>query len=176
MTQRKLTIGSGTQCDIRIDEDGVDEIHALLYLEEDMLCLELLNDNTAIINGNEVMGKFWLQAKDEVAIGQRSLNLSAIVSMLGGNPQQFASSSLDAVQVKRNWWPAILIAAVFVGVGTLFYIKYNDYKRKKEIKQKEMQVQESINQRQNDSIVVLKMKLDSTGKLMENIVNEKSNN
>ena len=61
MDSRIITIGSNPDCDIYIDDPNVAEKHGVMYVDGDMLCLELAPGCTAYLNDNQVEGKYWLQ-------------------------------------------------------------------------------------------------------------------
>ena len=127
MNNQIITIGRGVDCDIRIDDPNVAERHGIMSVDGDMLCLELTPGCTAYLNDNQVEGKFWLQDTDIVVIGMVRLNLSLIRKVIteGRDPNGMQLYSAigsiedlnDAVVVKHNWLPFILVSVIIIAVG-----------------------------------------------------------
>lgn len=167
---QKITIGNGAECDIRLNQPGVADEHAVMYLSNDMLCLELLSDNTAFLNGNEVSGKYWLKRDDILVMGTCRLDLPRIEDLLRGMDPNVERGQLfyemdgvegsDAVDIKRNWWPFIIISVIIIGVGVGLGFVFHRMHTEKVQRMEEQRIQDSILEAQE-------MQMDSMTKVLE---------
>lgn len=72
----ELTIGRGTDCFLRIDDDLVSRRHARLLVTREGVTLEDLGSrNGSRVNGVQVQGSIRLQVGDEVEIGAQTFRL-----------------------------------------------------------------------------------------------------
>lgn len=169
----RIEIGSSPSCDICISDAGVAELHAILYLSEGMLCMELLPGRKAVLNGNEVMGTYWLRSDDEVWIGQTQLDVIGVFDRLGGMlTEGFVmdeDQASDAVEVKTNWWPVFWIVLILLVVSLSFYPKYRDYMREKAEQERELYIQDSIRHEQQLKLYELEKKKDSVERRLDSI-------
>lgn len=164
MNDRIITIGSGIDCDIRINDPNVAERHGVISVDGNMLCLELMPGCTAYINDNQVEGNFWLQDTDVVVISMMRLNLSLIRTVIteGRNPKEMQLYNIigsiddlnDAVVVKHNWWPAIIITTITLSVGTFVGNKFMKYQRIRKAQEEELRIKQ-------DSILRSQIMIDS---------------
>lgn len=148
MNNQIITIGRGVDCDIRIDDPNVAERHGIMSVDGDMLCLELTPGCTAYLNDNQVEGKFWLQDTDIVVIGMVRLNLSLIRKVIteGRDPNGMQLYSAigsiedlnDAVVVKHNWLPFILVSVIIIAVGIFLGNRFIKQHRKQKAQQEEL--------------------------------------
>ena len=148
MNNQIITIGRGVDCDIRIDDPNVAERHGILSVDGDMLCLELTPGCTAYLNDNQVEGKFWLQDTDIVVIGMVRLNLSLIRKVIteGRDPNGMQLYSAigsiedlnDAVVVKHNWLPFILVSVIIIAVGIFLGNRFIKQHRIQKTQQEEL--------------------------------------
>ena len=148
MNNQIITIGRGVDCDIRIDDPNVAERHGIMSVDGDMLCLELTPGCTAYLNDNQVEGKFWLQDTDIVVIGMVRLNLSLIRKVIteGRDPNGMQLYSAigsiedlnDAVVVKRNWLPFILVTVIIIAVGIFLGNRFIKQHRIQKTQQEEL--------------------------------------
>lgn len=159
MNNQIITIGRGVDCDIRIDDPNVAERHGIMSIDGNMLCLELTPGCTAYLNDNQVEGKFWLQDTDIVVIGMVRLNLSLIHTVIteGRDPNGMQLYSTinsiddlnDAVVVKHNWWPTIIITIIILSIGFLVGNKFVKYQRIRKTQEEKLQLkQDSIRRSQ----------------------------
>lgn len=159
MNNRIITIGSSADCDICIDNPNVAERHGIISVDGDMLCLELMPGCTAYLNDNEVEGKFWLQDNDIIVIGMKRLDVSRIHVMLeegcdfaSGQPYEDVESIddlKDAVVVKHNWWPTIIITIVVLAIIAFMGNRIMKYQQVKKAKEEEIRIkQDSIRRSQ----------------------------
>lgn len=171
----RIEIGSSPSCDICISDAGVAEVHAIMYLSDDMLCMELLPGRIAILNGNEVSGKYWLRSRDEVWIGQTRLDINEIFDRLGGIPAEGfimdEDDASDAVEVRTNWWPFIWVILILLGVSLAFYPKYRNYMNQKSEQKKELFIQDSIRREQQRKLYELEKKKDSVERKLDSLNN-----
>ena len=168
----RIEIGSSPACDICISDAGVAEVHAVMYLSDDMLCMELLPNRAAVLNGNEVYGKYWLRSGDEVWIGQTRLDVNQIFNQLGGVPNEafvMTDENSDAVVVRKNWWPFFWIVLILLAVLLAFYPKYRDYMREKAEQEKEIYRQDSIRLEQQRKLYELEKKKDSVERRLDSL-------
>lgn len=179
---QKITIGNGPDCDVRLNQPGVADEHAVMYLSNDMLCLELLADNTAFLNGNEVSGKYWLNRGDVLVMGTCRLDLPRIEDLLRGMDPNTEKGQLfyemdgiegsDAVDIKRNWWPIIIISVIVLGVGiglgSVFYRMHKENEQRLE----EQRKQDSIINVQQMQMNAKQMQMDSITKVLEQFESE----
>lgn len=169
----RLEIGSSPSCDICISDAGVAEIHAVMYLADNMLCMELLPGRRAILNGNEVMGRFWLRSGDEVWMGQTRLDIIEIFDRLGGIPTEGfimdEDDASDAVEVRTNWWPFFWVILILLAVSLAFYPKYRDYIREKAEQEREFFIQDSIRREQQRKLYELEKKKDSVERRLDSL-------
>lgn len=148
MNNQIITIGRGVDCDIRIDDPNVAERHGIMSVDGDMLCLELTPGCTAYLNDNQVEGKFWLQDTDIVVIGMVRLNLSLIRKVIteGRDPNGMQLYSAigsiedlnDAVVVKHNWLPFILVSVIIIAVGIFLGNRFIKQHRIQKTQQEEL--------------------------------------
>ena len=148
MNNQIITIGRGVDCDIRIDDPNVAERHGIMSVDGDMLCLELTPGCTAYLNDNQVEGKFWLQDTDIVVIGMVRLNLSLIRKVIteGRDPNGMQLYSAigsiedlnDAVVVKHNWLPFILVSVIIIAVGIFLGNRFIKQHRIQKAQQEEL--------------------------------------
>lgn len=148
MNNQIITIGRGVDCDIRIDDPNVAERHGIMSIDGDMLCLELTPGCTAYLNDNQVEGKFWLQDTDIVVIGMVRLNLSLIHTVIteGRDPNGMQLYSAigsiedlnDAVVVKHNWLPFILVSVIIIAVGIFLGNRFIKQHRIQKAQQEEL--------------------------------------
>ena len=148
MNNQIITIGRGGDCDIRIDDPNVAERHGIMSVDGDMLCLELTPGCTAYLNDNQVEGKFWLQDTDIVVIGMVRLNLSLIRKVIteGRDPNGMQLYSAigsiedlnDAVVVKHNWLPFILVSVIIIAVGIFLGNRFIKQHRIQKAQQEEL--------------------------------------
>jgi hypothetical protein len=165
---QQITIGNGAGCDVRLNQPGVADEHAVMYLSNDMLCVELLADNTAFLNGNEVSGTYWLSREDVLVIGTSRLDLPRIEDLLRGmgaeNGPLFYEmdgvESSDAVEIRRNWWPFIIVSVIVIGVGIGLGFWFYQMHQQKAIQMEKQRVQDSILNAQE-------MQMDSMTKVLE---------
>lgn len=168
-----IDVGSSPKCKIQIEEKGVDEYHASLHLEEGVIFIELFPGCSAFINGSRVQGGFWLQPDDCLFIGTKQLNLRLIKEVLEGHEgvplealiisdsESFENIS-DAVVVKRNPWPAIIIGTVIIVVGVFIGLKISKYRKQK------VQLQQEILLKQ-DSVKQTELLMDSLNERIKQI-------
>lgn len=160
MDNQIITIGRGADCNIHLDDSNVAERHGILSIDGDMLCLELTPGCTAYLNDNQVEGKFWLQDTDVVVIGMVRLNLSLIRTVIteGRNPNELQLYSTidslddlnDAVVVKHNWWPTIIITLIIFAIGFFVGNKLVKNQRIREAQEEELRLkQDSLLHSQN---------------------------
>ena len=152
MNNQIITIGRGGDCDIRIDDPNVAERHGIMSVDGDMLCLELTPGCTAYLNDNQVEGKFWLQDTDIVVIGMVRLNLSLIRKVIteGRDPNGMQLYSAigsiedlnDAVVVKHNWLPFILVTVIIIAVGIFLGNRFIKQQRKQKAQQEELRLKQ----------------------------------
>ena len=164
MSNRIITIGSGSDCDICIDDPSVATRHGIISVDGDMLCLELTPGCTAYLNDNQVEGKFWLQDTDVVVVGTVRLNLSLIRTVITegrvSNEVQLYNtiSSIDdlndAVEVKHNWWPTIIITILILAIGIFAGYKIIQLQRIRRIQEEEIRLKQ-------DSIMRSQIMIDS---------------
>lgn len=164
MTNPIITIGRSSDCDIHIDDPGVAERHGIISVDGDMLCLELMPGCTAFLNDNQVEGKFWLQDTDVVVIGMVRLNLNLIQSVIteGGDLDELQLYSTidsiddlnDAVVVKRNWWPAIIITLLILAIGFFVGSKMVKYQQIQKVQEEKLRLKQ-------DSIMRSQLMIDS---------------
>ena len=175
MNNRFITIGSGGDCDIRIDDPSIAEIHGIMSVDGDMLCLELTPGCMAFLNDNQVEGKYWLQDTDIVVIGMVRLDLSLIhrVFTEGLDPNDVQlynvidsnDDLIDAVVVKHNWWPTIIVGAIIIAVAVFSGLKIKKYHDLREKQRNEIQLKQ-------DSILLSKQKIDSLNNAIEQFIEE----
>lgn len=169
----KIEIGSIPSCDICISDAGVAELHAIMYLSEDMLCMELLPGRTAVLNGNEVMGTYWLRSNDEVWIGHTRIDVNEVFDRLGGIPTEGfvmdEDDASDAVEVRANWWPLFWAVLIILAVLIAFYPKYREYVQEKEEQKRELFIQDSIRREQQKKMEELEKKKDSVERRLDSI-------
>lgn len=155
MDSQIITIGSNPDCDICINDPNVAEKHGVIYVDGDLLCLELMLGCTAYLNDNQVEGKYWLQDTDVVVIGMVRLNVSLIHDMIveGGivdGEKLFESVDSiddlsDAVVVKHNWWPTIILSAIILAIGIFTGSILVKYQRVRKTQEEEIRLkQDSI--------------------------------
>lgn len=160
MNNRIITIGRGADCDIHIEDPTVAEKHGIITIDGDMLCLELSPGCTAYLNDNQVEGKFWLQDTDVVVIGMVRLNLSLIHTVIteGQDPKGMQLYNVvdsiddlnDAVVVKHNWWPTIIITLIILAIGFFVGNKFMKNQRIRKAQEEEIRLkQDSIMRSQN---------------------------
>ena len=160
MNNRIITIGRGANCDIRIDDPNVAERHGEIYVDGEMLCLELTPGCTAYLNDNQVEGKFWLQDSDVVVIGMVRLNLSQIRTMITEdrdpnslqlyNTIDSMDDLNDAVVVKHNWWPTIIITLIILAIGYFVGNKFLKNQHIRKAQEEELRLkQDSLMKSQN---------------------------
>lgn len=164
MSNRTITIGRGANCDIHLDDPNVAERHGILSIDNDMLCLVLTPGCKAYLNDNQVEGKFWLQDSDVVVIGMVRLNLSLIRTVIteGRDPNGLQLYSTidsiddlnDAVVVKHNWWPTIIITLIILAIGLFVGNKMVKNQRIREAQEEELRLKQ-------DSLLRSQIMIDS---------------
>ena len=165
MAMRTIRIGSGKVCDLRIDDTEVADLHASMYLDGDKICLDLLPECPAMLNGNEVTGRYWLNENDVVVIGAKRLNLRNIKLMFEGQLSHsnddkafFTDGSFgdqpDAVVVKQNWWPAAIVTLVVLAASTFVGFRFVKYHRLKTTREQELRLKQ-------DSLMQGQQRMDS---------------
>ena len=172
-----LNIGSREGNDILIAEPEVAEHHAMLYLNDGKVCLDLAPGCSALLNGNAVEGKYWLQDTDVVVIGSQRLNLNLIglaletqsYNPVTDGPLAFhvdsANDLSDAVEMRHNPWPVIIIAIILVGIGVFFFSKMRSYRLEK-------QAIEAKAKAAQDSIDAAKMRIDTLTRQLKELENQ----
>lgn len=159
MINNQLSIGSLAGNDIVIQDAGIAEQHGILYLDDGKVCLELYPGCMATLNGNEVVeGRYWLQDTDVVVVGSSRLKLNLIGMALEAqaydpmtdgplsSPVGTDADLSDAVEMRRNPWPAIIFAAILIAVGVFFGLKMRSYHQERQaIEAKAKATQDSIN-------------------------------
>lgn len=89
-----LKIGSGSGCDILIDEAMVDPIHAELeILHDDILLRNVSKNRSVFVNGVPVMKQQAVKAWDVIRIGQSELELIDPLSERAQTPEQTPSKA-----------------------------------------------------------------------------------
>lgn len=171
-----IYVGSGADCQIRIDGNGIAIHHAALYLDEGFVCLDLFPRCSAKVNGNNVEGKFWLQQNDVIIVGNSRLNLNAIKEVLTSSHQSNYDTQLvfdretfdddsDAVIIKRNPWPFIIVAIIIIAAGTLLCRRViNNHVHKEKMRQE-------IHMKQ-DTILQMRIKVDSLNDWIKQLQSE----
>jgi len=150
-SKRTIRIGSHVDCDIQIDDPNVSGTHAYMYLDGEKICLELRPDCLAILNGNEVTGCYWLQESDKVVIGDMLLDLCGIRQWLEGQQADYVfvrpfvdsdspEDMSDAVAIKHNWWPAVIVIFIILAVSVIIGSRFIKYNRLKTVQEKELQI------------------------------------
>ena len=80
-TTNKMLVGSGSQCDWRIDHSGVSQIHALIYFQGDSWwIMDLASDEGVFVNGERIH-KIAIQSLDEVMFGAFSFIFKPTLSL-----------------------------------------------------------------------------------------------
>ena len=170
-----INIGSDYHCRIRIAEAGVSPFHASLSLDGELICMELSPGCTAMLNDNMVEGKYWLQSEDKVVIGDTRLNLYAIKTLLS-EPDNESGMSLviedgaskevsDAVVIKSNPWPIIIIVAIIMWI-VFFYVR-----NMMQYREHSAQIRQEIQVRK-DSILKTERTMDSLNDKIKQLQNE----
>ena len=164
LAEKTIRIGSDPECDLCIRDQAVAAIHAIMYLSEGMLCIELLEGNVATLNGFEVEGRYWLHQYDELFLGDVRLDLSAIYKSLCEEQEKvegvFFQDDSDAVEVKRNYWVIILFSFISIGVIALLASSILGYHKQKKAQMELLKKQDSV-------IQASKNELDSINQLLE---------
>lgn len=141
-----IRIGSDPGCDVCIRDASA--IHATMSLSEGMLCMNLLEGNTAILNGFEVEGKYWLNQNDVLVIGNEQLDLVAIYQALNGEAlvgtDNFYIDESDAVAIKRNWWGVALVVVILLGVMAVLGYNIYKYHEKRKAAMEVTRIQDSV--------------------------------
>ena len=174
--KRTIRIGSGPDCDIHIEGPFIADIHAYMYVDDDKICLELLPDCSAMLNGNEVEGRYWLQESDKVVIGGTMLDLCTILQWLEGHEVDyddgyaFINRNLlkdysDAVAIKHNWWPAIIVTLIILAVSAFVGFRFVKYHSMREKQMEELRLIQ-------DSLMQSRIKIDSLNESLKNIEQE----
>jgi len=173
--KRTIRIGSSTDCDIRIEGSYIADIHAYMYLDGDKICLELLPDCLALLNGNEVTGRYWLQENDKVVIGSALLNLCRIRQWLEGQKDYDAlqlfvkcdspEDMSDAVVIRHNWWTIFIVIFIVLAVSAIVGMRFIKYQRMREEQIKELQLIQ-------DSLMRSRIKIDSLNESIKLIEQE----
>lgn len=170
-----INIGSDNHCRIRISDAGVSPYHASISLDGELICMELNPGCTAILNDNLVEGKYWLQSEDKVVIGETRLNLYAIRTLLlepdneSGMPLVYevgsSEDASDAVVIKRNPWPVIIVVAIIIGIVYFFVGNMIRYRLQSEQIRQEIQVRQ-------DSVLKTERSVDSLNDMIKQLQTE----
>ena len=169
MSNRIITIGSGADCDIRIDDLDVAAKHGILYLDGNMICFELMPGCMAYLNDNQVEGRYWLQDTDTVVVGTVRLNIVLIRSVLTEGrdikglqlyvPIESLDDLNDAVSVKRNWWPVIIITLIILAIVAFAGNRIVKYQQIRKYQEKELRAKQDSLMRSQSMIDSLTNKI-----------------
>ncbi len=100
LSRRVLTIGRGSNCDIRIDNAAISSFHAILSPEDDSFVIEdAASTNGLVINGKRTSGHL-LQYGDEVELPKHTLRYVETASglelpMAATQPDQGQSATFE---------------------------------------------------------------------------------
>jgi len=175
-SKRTIRIGRGADCDIHIEGPFIADVHAYIYVDDDKVCLELQPDCSAMLNGNEVEGRYWLQESDKVLVGGAMLDLCKIRGWLEGQEMDYndghafinrdsLEDNSDAVAIKHNWWPAIIVTLIILAVSAFVGFRFVKYHRMREKQKEDLRLIQ-------DSLVQSRIKIDSLNESLKNIEQE----
>ena len=173
--KRVIRIVSGQLCEVSLDDPNIADTHAYMYLDEDKICLELLPDKSALLNGNEVTGQYWLQENDKIVIGNKILNLCRIRQWLEGQKDYDALQPFvkygspedmsDAVVIRHNWWTILIVVFIILAVSAVVGLRFVKYQRMREEQMKELQLIQ-------DSLMKSRIKIDSLYESLKQVEQE----
>jgi hypothetical protein len=102
----RTLIGNGSDCDITIESDGVDEKHAEVVEDDGSLVLRNLGSTGATLLNGEPVEKASLVSGDEIRIA----NCRWVLQAPGLRPQKVLTR--EAVERRRSWVPWLIVAGL----------------------------------------------------------------
>jgi pSer/pThr/pTyr-binding forkhead associated (FHA) protein len=107
----KTLIGSADDCDLRIENSGIEPRHAEITEQGEVLVLKsLANAADTLLNG-EVVEQASLSSGDEIRIG----NCRWVLQAPGLRPQKVLTS--DAIRPRRSYLPWLIVGALLAAAA-----------------------------------------------------------
>lgn len=112
----KTSIGSGPDCDLRVESEGIAPRHAEIIEENGALLLKNLDSSAKTLLNGEAVSEVLLSSGDEIRIA----NCRWVLQAPGLRPERVLTG--QAVQAKRSYLPW-LIAGALVAAGALAWYR-----------------------------------------------------
>ena len=111
----RTVIGSGQDCELRVESEGIAPSHAEIILSDGALTLTSLESSAPALLNGEAVTQAALSSGDEIRIA----NCRWVLQAPGLRPQKVLTT--EAVRPRRSYLPWLVIAALASGAALVWY-------------------------------------------------------